>query len=61
MCPYKPKHIRDNTDVAEYCVRCECNKDVAKGYSICFDCLFELDLDHKNFEKYKKKPLLCRK
>ena len=30
-------------------------KDLYKGYTICFDCLFELDINHKNYEKYKRK------
>jgi transcription elongation factor Elf1 len=23
-------------------------------YTICWDCLIELDINHKNFKKYKK-------
>ena len=30
-------------------------KDIAKGYSICFDCLIDLDINHKNYKKYKIK------
>ena len=26
-------------------------------YTICWDCLIELDINHKNFKKYKKKAL----
>jgi len=26
--------------------------DMPKGYTICFDCLIELDLNHKDYEKY---------
>ena len=55
MCPYEPKHIKNNTDVAQHCKLCEKNKEIAGGYVICFDCLFELDINHKNYKKYKKK------
>ena len=30
-------------------------KEMSKGYTICFDCLFELDINHKNYKKYKRK------
>jgi len=38
------------------CERCKRKPiDIAKGYTICFNCLIELDINHKNYKKYKKK------
>ena len=37
------------------CKRCKKDKDVAKGYTICFDCLIELDFNDKNLNKWKIK------
>ena len=36
MCPYEPKHIKNNTDVAQHCKLCEKNKEIASGYVILF-------------------------
>ena len=58
MCPYEPKHIKNNTDVAQHCKLCEKNKEIAGGYVICFDCLFELDINHKNYNKYRHDVVL---
>ena len=30
MCPYEPKHIKNNTDVAQHCKLCEKNKEIAQ-------------------------------
>jgi len=38
----------------ETCKYCNKNKECAKGYVICFDCLFDLDINHKDYEQYKK-------
>jgi hypothetical protein len=35
------------------CKRCKKDKGIAKGYIICFDCLIELDINHKNYKKWK--------
>ena len=35
------------------CNRCKKDKDIAKGYTICWNCLIELDINHKNYKKYK--------
>ena len=29
-------------------------KEFFKGYIICFNCLIELDINHKNYKKYKQ-------
>jgi len=37
------------------CKRCKKEfkfSDMPKGYSICFDCLIHLDINHKDFSKY---------
>ena len=36
------------------CKHCKKKKDIYKGYVICFDCLVELDINHKDYKKYKK-------
>jgi hypothetical protein len=37
------------------CKRCKKKTvDIVKDYTICFDCLIELDINHKNYKKYKK-------
>tara|TARA_Y100001937_G_scaffold123756_1_gene187208 strand:- start:95 stop:223 length:129 start_codon:yes stop_codon:yes gene_type:complete len=41
--------------MVEKCKHCKEMKYIAKGYSICFDCLIDLDINHKNYEKYKIK------
>ena len=37
------------------CKRCKEEKDRAKDYTICWDCLIELDINNKNYQKYKKR------
>ena len=34
------------------CKRCKKDKDIAKDYTICWDCLIELDINHKNYKKW---------
>ena len=37
------------------CKRCKKeNVDITKDYTICFDCLVGLDINHKDYERYKK-------
>jgi len=64
MCPYEPKHIKNNKVLSNFCERCD--KEVQhlavtnhpkKLYTICFDCLIELDNDHQDYEKFVKKPI----
>ena len=35
------------------CNRCKNDKDIAKGYTICWNCLIELDINHKDYKRYK--------
>ena len=35
------------------CNRCKKDKDIAKGYTICWNCLIELDINHKDYKRYK--------
>ena len=38
------------------CKRCKKDdREIAKGYTICWDCLIELDINHKNYQKYKNR------
>ena len=37
------------------CKCCKKEKDRAKDYTICWDCLIELDINHKNYKKYDKR------
>ena len=34
------------------CSRCNKEKELFKGYTICFDCLFYLDINLKDYERY---------
>ena len=38
---------------ATMCKHCKKDKEMAKGYIICFDCLIELDINHKNYKRYE--------
>ena len=35
------------------CKRCKKKKEIAKNFVICFDCLFYLDINHKDYKKYE--------
>ena len=35
------------------CKRCKKEKDIVKDYIICWDCLIELDINHKNYKRYR--------
>ena len=35
------------------CKRCKKEKDIYKGYTICVDCVIELDQDYKDINKWK--------
>ena len=36
------------------CKHCNKSKDLVKNYVICFDCLIELDINHKPYKHYEK-------
>ena len=35
------------------CKRCKKKKDIYKGYTICIDCVIELDQSYKDLNKWK--------
>jgi len=37
------------------CKRCKKDREMAKNYTICWDCLIELDINKKDYKKYKIK------
>ena len=37
------------------CKRCKKDREMAKNYTICWDCLIELDINKKDYKKYKVK------
>jgi len=36
------------------CKHCNKKKELAKNYIICFDCLFDLDINHLDYTQYEK-------
>ena len=37
------------------CKRYKKDRETAKNYTICWDCLIELDINKKDYKKYKIK------
>jgi hypothetical protein len=63
MCPYEPRHIKDNTKMANHCERCSkrvqhlaVTQHPTTLYTICFDCLIDMDINHQDYKKFVKKP-----
>ena len=51
-----PNGQNDTSVMCGFQIMCKCckkDKQIAKGYIICFDCLIELDINHKNYKRYK--------
>ena len=46
------KHI-EKLEKVEMCKYCKKDKEIAKGYTICWDCLIELDINLKDYKRYK--------
>ena len=50
--------VTDQADHLVVCKRCHDKKDMAKvkhiKYQICWDCLFHMDLNNQNYQKYEK-------
>ena len=43
----------EKLEKVEMCKRCKKDKNIAKDYTICWGCLIELDINHKNYKIYK--------
>ena len=46
-------HIDEGDIKYKMCKRCKKKKDIYKGYTICIDCIIELDINNKDYKKWK--------